>query len=103
MHHAHHFHAQTGDPVKNHIVRMHHDLTQSGQALTVFVEIGMFGSLLQVVLNAAQELVRCTFIALGDELQYFQQVSLRRRPPLNYQHEGCGWPWAIEPMPGPAP
>ena len=56
---------------------MRHDLAQSGQALAVFVEIGMLGRLLQVVLDATQKLIRRAFIALGDEVQYFQQVSAR--------------------------
>ena len=77
MNYANHLDAEAGDPVKNNVVRMHHDLAQSGQALAVFVEIGMLGRLLQVVLDATQKLIRRAFIALGDEVQYFQQVSAR--------------------------
>lgn len=77
MRHAHHLNAKAGYPLKNNVVRMDHDLAQSGQALAVFVEVRMLGRLLQVVLNALQKLIRCTFIALGDEVQYFEQVSAR--------------------------
>lgn len=77
MHYAHHLDAQAGDPVKNNVVRMHNDLAQSGQALAVFVEVRMLGRLLQVVLDALQKLARRAFVALGDEVQDFEQVSAR--------------------------
>lgn len=77
MNYAYHLDAQAGDPVKNNVVRMHHDLAQSGKTLTVFIEVGMLGRLLQVVLDALQKLARRAFVALGDEVQYFEQVSAR--------------------------
>jgi hypothetical protein len=77
MYHAYHLNVQAGDPVKNNVVRMHHDLALSGQALAVFVQVRMLGRLLQVVLDALQKMIRRAFVALGNELQYLEQVSAR--------------------------
>jgi hypothetical protein len=37
----------------------------------------MLGRLLQVVLDALQKMIRRAFVALGNELQYLEQVSAR--------------------------